>query len=292
MADDRQEPREAPEDGGDRPGRGAALEHTQEFDPLAEESPEPAAAGELAGRPADDETRPNPWPGDEARTGRTPTDPWRAEDPSVPRPMDRTAGMPADRRTTAQAERPAPWSGRAEVPAGARYVRDAAPVDWEDGVDQADRRWWMPILVGVVALLLLGVLGFGLWLILRSNERGLLPVTPSATSTSSPTPAMTSAVPTTGQPTPSPTAAVPIPVPPVVGLPEAAARSLLDQVGLTYRLQFRASTLPAGTVIETDPPVGTLVAPGQQVTLVIADAPTEPPTMATPTTPAGPTPAA
>ncbi|MBF9128261.1 hypothetical protein I0C86_04515, partial [Plantactinospora sp. S1510] len=56
------------------------------------------------------------------------------------------------------------WAGRAEVPVRARGATGGPPpVDWSYGDesygDEPDgRRWWMPILVGVMALVLLTVL--------------------------------------------------------------------------------------------------------------------------------------
>jgi hypothetical protein len=161
------------------------------------------------------------------------------------------------------------------TPAGGP-VRDAAPIEWDEDFEHTDRRWWMPILVAILAMLLLAVLGFGLWLILRSAVRGPAPITPpAATASSSPTTAPT---PTTEPPTPGPTTEATLQVPPLVGLPEATARAVLDQFGLTYRLQFRSSGKPPGTVIETDPAPGTTISRDQQITLVIADGPTSRPT--------------
>jgi len=72
-----------------------------------------------------------------------------------------------------------------------------------------------------------------------------------------------------------------------VGLPEAAARDVLDQFGLTYRIRFRAGTgWPSGTVVETDPRAGTPVLPNQRVTLVVAEPPSP---AATTTRPGRPT---
>lgn len=140
----------------------------------------------------------------------------------------------------------------------------------------------MPILLGVIALFLLAVLGFGVWLIVQASQGGPAsgprPVpTPSATSAPSPAPQ--------GSPTPSPSTttqtpttrttppgAVPMPI--LVGLPEAVAREVLDQLGLTYQIRFRTgSGWPSGTVIETDPRAGTPVLPNQRVTLVVAESP-------------------
>ena len=59
-------------------------------------------------------------------------------------------------------------------------------------------------------------------------------------------------------------------MPPLVGLPESAARSVLDRLGVDYRVQRRPSDRPAGTVIATDPEAGYSVGAGERVTLVVA----------------------
>jgi hypothetical protein len=177
-------------------------------------------------------------------------------------------------------------------PPDATAVRGATPADW--GPDESGGtggRWWLPIVWGIVALLLLGLLSVGIWLIARAEDSE--PATPSA----SPTPAATSAQPTSAAPSttgPPPTSqAAPVPVPPLVGLTTVQARAELDALGLTYRLRFSTSDQPAGTVIQTDPAAGTEVPAGTQITLVIATPPrttaAPPPTTAAPTpTPSGP----
>ncbi|BCJ65431.1 PASTA domain-containing protein [Polymorphospora rubra] len=213
---------------------------------------------------------------------------------ALPGGPDRTAPLPggADRTAPLDGDRAGDvWSGRAGVPPPGAVPRGPAPgqpfeqteqTGWYDA-DPGPRRWWMPIVVGVVALLLLAVLGFGIWLILRSADDGRTPVTPSPSATTgspTPSPSPTSAAPTSASPSPSPSEPEMVAVPPVVGLPEDAARQLLDQFGLTYGLEFRDSDEPPGTVIEVQPGVGTEVPPDEQVTLVIAQAaaPTAPPT--------------
>jgi len=254
MADDPREPRDAPDGGGSGsgPDDDAAVEpeHTRQVDRSAGQDPGPAG-------------------------GDRPTAPLPGRDATAPSPS-----------------RPPSWSGRAGVPPGGPgAVRDSAPVDWTYGDDQDDRRWWMPILLGVIALILLAVLGFAGWLIVESTERGRPgPPPPTATSASTATSQPTSAAATTGTPTPSATTVGTVRVPPLVGLPQEVARGLLDQLGLVPRIRFQTSDQPAGTVLEADPRAGTRIAPGDEVTLVIAEARTPPPTTAAPTTPTQPVP--
>lgn len=167
----------------------------------------------------------------------------------------------------------APWSGRAEVPAprSAGYPEPAAG-EWYPE-DQGDRRWWMPILVASVALVVLAVLGLGLWLIARAElepEPTVPSSLPTATApTTGPTTTAPTTAPTTG--TPTTTGPVRVPMPPLVGLPQSAAESLLDRLGLGYRVELRRSDRPPGTVIETDPRAGETVVTGSDVTLVVAE---------------------
>ncbi|MEV0809308.1 PASTA domain-containing protein [Micromonospora sp. NPDC050200] len=174
---------------------------------------------------------------------------------------------------------PAVWSGRAGVPPP-RRADYREPVEWY-GEEQRGRRWWTPILLGILALLLLGVLGAGIWLALRAADERNQEPSPPPVPTSAPvtTAAPTSAAPTTEAPsTPATTAAARIPVPPLVGLPRASAERLLDRLDLSYRVQTRESSeQPPGTVIETDPEAGELVRAGEEVTLVVAAAPSPAP---------------
>ncbi|TDB70688.1 PASTA domain-containing protein, partial [Micromonospora sp. KC723] len=168
---------------------------------------------------------------------------------------------------------PAVWSGRAGVPPP--RPSDYAEPMWY-GEEQGGTRWWTPILLGILALLLLGALGAGIWLALRAtDERDDAPAPPPA-----PTRApVTTAAPTSAAPTSAPastppaTDAVQVPMPPLVGLPRATAERILDRLDLPYRVETRESAdrVP-GTVIETDPEAGALVSPGEEVTLVVAAA--------------------
>ncbi|TDC35616.1 PASTA domain-containing protein [Micromonospora sp. 15K316] len=253
--------------------------------------------------PADDrdETRPLPRSGGEPddQTQRLPGPTERAGAGS-PEPPDATAplGRPADRSVPSRPERVPPWSGRAEVrpPRPSDYPEPAG--EWY-AEDQGGRRWWLPILWGILALLLVALLGVALWLLSNAaDERPGPEPTPSPSLT---TVAPTSASPTSAEPTtespssvpPTPTEAVEVPVPPLTGLTRPAAEALLDRLGLSYRVEFRPSELPPGRVIGTDPAAGVLVAEDEEIALLISRtdptsaAPTGPPTSG-PTTTATP----
>lgn len=187
------------------------------------------------------------------------------------------------------------WSARAEVrpPRPGEAVQVTEP-DWAPAAPEPRGAWWMPILIGIVVLLLLGVLGFGVWLILQGADQDDSPppvVTTSAARattqpTAEPTAEPTTARPTTTAPQPSPTPAEPeeVTVPDVAGRTSSEARQALDRAGLSYRLVFRPSrSVPAGTVIDSNPPEGTQVPADTEVTLVIATAPSPEPTATTAT---------
>jgi hypothetical protein len=231
-------------------------------------------------------TRPAP---DADATQVVPKDPTPDADATrvVPKdsgPVDRTAPLPPT---------PAAWSGRAGVPPP-RPADYRDPTEWY-AEEQADRRWWMPILLGILALVLLALIGVGVWLALRAADDGAGPAgTPSARPTTVPATSVpptsvapSSAEPSTEPPTTPPTssAAAEVPMPPLVGLPEATARGILDRLGVDYRVRTRTSERPAGTVVGTDPAAGEPIRAGDRVTVLVA--------AAAPTTGAGtPTPTA
>lgn len=282
MSDDRQEPPAGEHDddqtrplppAADRPGSGPAADGPAPSGP-AVDGPEPTQPTPAAADP--DETAP---------IDRTvPARPDLSPDQTMP--IDRSAGTrpgpPADRT----APIPPPWSGRAEV-------RSPRPDDAEWYVEeQGGRRWWLPILWGVLALLLAALLGGALWLVRSQqdddpDDPGSTPSLPptSAPSTPPTSAASTSAAPTSESPSSSATTDAPdeLPVPPLAGLPQATAEGLLTRLGLPYRVVYRPSELPPGTVVGTEPEAGTSVSTDDEVLLIVSQA--EPPTGASPTTP-------
>ena len=105
-----------------------------------------------------------------------------------------TAELPVEDAPTA----PLPaWAGRAAVrPPGPPPVdRDLTPTqEWELPPEER-RRWLVPVLLGLLALVIAGALGVGIWLIAQalSEEDPAVPppATTSATESESPTPSET-----------------------------------------------------------------------------------------------------
>jgi hypothetical protein len=208
-----------------------------------------------------------------------------------PRP-DPTSVMPAVDDWAPGRGNPA-WTGRAEVraprPAGAGYPSSdewAAPV-----VREPRDRWWMPIVVGIIALLLLAALGFGIYLIMQNSGGGESPApvasTPATPARATPATTPPTTVPTT-EPTPEPSTTEPttteVQIPALVGLSLPDAQAALARTGLnSYKLIYRDNDAPPGTVIGSDPAEGQEVPPDTTVTLVVARPSTAAPTTATTT---------
>ncbi|MFR9780706.1 PASTA domain-containing protein [Micromonospora sp. MS34] len=271
MSDDRQEPPAGDADAtralpperptGEDTGRSARVPEADATQALPPEPPGDADATRAmpaSGREPQDATRPMPGIGG-TPVGRPTSDATARQEP---------AGATAPLPPTVPA-----WSGRAGVPTRpAAYQEPGA--EWY-AEEQAGRRWWMPILLGILALLLVALIGLGVWLALRAAEQTPAPApspTPVSTTASRTSAAPTSAAPSSSPPTtpPSPTSAE-VSMPPLVGLPEAAARTILDRLGVDYRVVSRESDRPAGTVLETDPAAGEPVEDGDRVTLVVAE---------------------
>jgi PASTA domain len=285
---DEQEQRRGPE------GREPRPDETREFSPFADEDDQSPAAGNHP----DDGPRPgDAWVGD--HTEQMPGTPPAADDATVvtPRPSqrDETSVMPPARDWSAQ---DAAWAGRAEVrpprPGQSDYGTGS---DW-DAVPPVEPRgkWWMPILVGILALILLGLLGWGIYLITQDTGDGDETPAPATSAsapavTTEPTTAPTSTAPTTTPPTTEPTESTnpaEVTVPALVGLSRADAQEALQRRGLRFRAISRPSDATPGTVIDSDPAEGQQVPADTQVTLVIAaQRTTTPTTQPTTTGPAG-----
>ena len=177
------------------------------------------------------------------------------------------------------------WSGRAEVRAP-QPGRTAFDTDWPTGpavvpASRARDRWWMPIVVGIVVLIMLALLGWGIYLIVQNSDGDGTPApgpTTAAATTTAPTTAPTtppSSEPASSAPTTSPSTTEPttteVTIPALRGLALADARAALNSTGLRYYVLYRDSTeAPPDTVIDSDPAEGQEVPPDTRVTLVVA----------------------
>ncbi len=239
-----------------------------------------------ASRPDDPgATRPDDTLADDDRTRISPM----ADLPA--RRLDSTSEMPpADDDWAASRANPV-WSGRAEVrsPLPGRSGYDT---DWPVGpVPEQRDHWWMPIVVGILVLVLLGLLAWGVYVIVQNSGNdspGPAPTTAATATTAAPT---ESTEPTT-TPTTEPTTTTPttttssttdpttteVTVPALRGQSLAAAQAALARTGLKSRVIYRSSVAPPGTVIDSDPPEGQEVPPDTTVTLVVAKAATTTPT--------------
>src|SRR5512145_2396059 len=136
------------------------------------DDPENPAEGRGHGEHADGDAAPSPAEepaaGDGGRQaaadepGQTLEQPSVGDDETVVQSGagDETAVVPApgEGEPTVVLPPSAGWSGRAGVPP-ARPAPPSATQEWERSPDLDGGRWWMPILIGVVGLLLLGILG-------------------------------------------------------------------------------------------------------------------------------------
>jgi hypothetical protein len=204
-----------------------------------------------------------------------------------PRPpqRDSTSIMPPVEDDWAAGQGEAPWAGRATV----RPPRpgDYAEPDWTTTPPAEPRgKWWMPILIGIIGLILVALLGWGIWLIIQAQDNDQTPAPAPATSAAAPATTPATTVPTT-PPTTAPTTTEPtkteVTIPALRGLSQQDAIQALSRRGLSSRLRFVASDdASPGTVIDSDPEEGQEVPPDTVVTLIIA----APPTTA-PATPSG-----
>ncbi len=267
-------------------------EPTRPIDKPEPEQEATAPIERLPQEPAEPEASPSTEPEATARFDplrdepdtTAPFDPFTDEAPEPKPRIDETVlHEPAHdaTRVIPPAEAAPPWAGRAGVPVPPP-PRDAAP--YSTAEPPPPRTWWTPVLLGLLALGLLGVVVLVAWLMNRDPAPEPT-VTPTATVTAAPTP---SAAPTTASPTPSPTPTIQLVQLPagLVGMSQNDAVAELTKLGLGYSFEFQDSAAPEDEVIATRPAGQELVPAGSSVTLVISkgglSSPTPSPT-ATPT---------
>jgi len=216
-----------------------------------------------------------------------------------PRSPGSTSVLPPATDDWAASRANAAWSGRAEVRAPRSTQPSYQEADWPAGPGREPRdRWWMPIVLGIVGLVLLAALSGGIYLIVRNSgsDQGPGPAT-TTSAAAPPTAAATtpSTAPSSGPATTTPTTETTtetttnptdesVVIPALQGLSLAQAQAALHSEGMTSRVIYRASDAEPGTVIDSDPKEGQEVPPDTVVTLVVsAPATSTPPATATTT---------
>lgn len=170
------------------------------------------------------------------------------------------------------------WTGRAEVRAPRPTGVPPPEADWAvaEMVREPRDRWWMPIVLGMVALVLLAALGTGIYVIVQNIGGGEAPApvasTPAAPPPTTATePATTLTLEPTAEPSTTEPTATEVQIPALVGQMLPDAQAALSRTGLrSYKLIYRENDAPPGTVIGSDPAEGQVVPPDTTVTLVVA----------------------
>jgi PASTA domain len=182
------------------------------------------------------------------------------------------------------------WTGRAGVrPHGAvpRNPYDQEG-DWADpGQTEPSGRWWAPIAVGTISLVLLGLLVLGITVIVQSlGEEADSPETSPSAARSPVEPGEGVATPPVGTaasvPATTDAADQEVNVPALRGMPLADAQAALERTGLGWRVIRRVSDAEPDTVIDCDPAEGQQVPSDTRVTLIVASARAGTPTTSTP----------
>ncbi len=175
---------------------------------------------------------------------------------------------------------PPKWSARASV--RPRDVEDGL-VDGDEWSDSAPPRGaFFPVLMTVSVMILLALIGLGVWLLVRGTGSPPPPLA-SATTTTSAHPTTTPPPTTTKPPT---TAPVMVSIPDLAGKDYAAAAAALQTVHLVATKATEHSDLvPAGQFVRAEPAVGSPVPVGSTVIVVISLGSATPTPTAEPTTP-------
>ena len=168
---------------------------------------------------------------------------------------------------------PAKWSARADVPVGG--PRQPAPQEQEWVPDQEPRAWWLPILIGVAVLVLVGLVGLGFWLAVQGTNQA-----PAPSASASPVRSSATRAPTTPA-APSSPAVLLVPVPALTSIAVDQATGILASQGLGAKVVNQVTdAVPPGIVTGTDPAAGTPVPQGTVVTLIVAAPPPSSPSPA------------
>lgn len=233
--------------------------------------------------PHDDEATqivPAPEADDEAtRIVQAPETPAADDDATrivTPPPSDGTRVMPPVDDAPA-------WAGRAEV----RSPAPSAPQGPHGPQQSGGRTWWTPLLLGLLALGLVGIVVLAAWLMTRDNGGPEPTASPTVATTTRPPSPTASPTPPSASPSASAEQLVLIPAD-LVGMDQDAAANALKDLGLFWNFDYQPSSAPENTVIGSKPAPGEFVPLGSTVTLVIAiDQPPSKSASPSPTTTAG-----
>jgi hypothetical protein len=181
-------------------------------------------------------------------------------------------------------DRGARWAARAGVPRPAADEEE----EWVP-TEEPGSPWWLPLVLGIGGLLLLALVGLGVYVAFH-NRGNPAPVASASPSLSpSPTPSATPPQTPSATPSLSPSVAT-VTLPDLRNVAVADAQATLSQLGLNPQVTDQPNnTVPVGTVIAMDPAPGTAVALGSTVTLTVAVAPSPTPSP-TPSVTVSPTP--
>jgi hypothetical protein len=201
---------------------------------------------------------------------------------------DRTTALPPQtgnpaqptEQVSSQPENPR-WSARANVPPAGTRPRQSVPRAWEEDHQVEEdpyggRSWFTPVIVGVVVMVLVAALGFGVYLIYKSTTSDVTAgQSPSVTASSAPAPSSappaTSAAPSPTPPATTEAAPTGIAVPILRGQRQKSATDALDELGLNWSVRPQVDpTVEPGRVIGTDPDAGTFVDAGSTVTVIVS----------------------
>ncbi|HEU0238119.1 MAG TPA: PASTA domain-containing protein [Micromonosporaceae bacterium] len=186
--------------------------------------------------------------------------------PGAPRSIDDTAVAPPV---------PEGWQGRATVRPAGPYRPPTAPEGPDDRAP--GRAWWLPILLGVLGLLLIVGLAYGLVVATRHHDTNPTPAPTHTPTTVAPSTPPTTAPPTTSAPPSTAPAQVTVPAD-LTSKSLEDAESELSQLKLTFQAIPQTVSDPSqvGMVIAADPAPGSTVPVGTQVTLTYGVAPASP----------------
>ena len=182
---------------------------------------------------------------------------------------------------------PPRWSARAQVPQPDRDDDGYgawSQTEWQEIDEQRRPGSLAPVLITLCVVLLVALIALGVWLSLRGRDTPVTP--PSVSPTPAPAvPTTTAPAPTSSAPSPTPAAEVEIPAVRTLSYEEAVAR--LAAAGFTNVTRVNeVSDLPAGQVIDTNPPAGTRLRPETAIEIRVSTGLPETTTVATTTPPA------